>query len=1469
MRGDKFTILFSVFTLGILAGSIFVNFDANAEPQIKTVHPKIPHIEGSTTFDTWIAFPSTENKADAVRITEDESIEDTYILRVSDSKWQTFILDDATTGENAIAPETGIISVTLYANVKNVGEKPGTVSLGCETGKNKNSIYQGGDEVIINGGDYETISFPFEQNPATKPLRNWNYTDISDWIIDGNQLACGVVSQDRQNLAPIQVTEFWAEIAFDGTGPEITPNFSGTQGDNEWYTTDGDLTWTVVDNESAIISTEGCGLQSVSGDTTGSDYTCSATSGGGTTSVTSTIKIDTTAPEIELPSPEPVQAPTPAGANVIFAAPNATDSISGPATISCDHSSGDLYVIGFTEVTCDAQNQAGLNSTDSFTVQVNPYLAIAFTSAIDGEVLLEKYTTLQVVDPYINDPNETQTITAEILTDAKTAGANADPALLNLVLTETGDDTSTFEGRVLISSGNTNSTVTEDNGPVLHADDQSTVTANYPIPPDSRTSTTTATTSGASGATALKFTGIAWENDVYSVGQSGKINYLIKGCNFTGDVDTLKVRVTSYLDSTGFNVDLQETGPTTCLFQSIQSIDFVTTQNPAPPALKVKSYKTVTVDDSPSLNLRSADAYIIPKNTATPTGGIALDTSQQLVCVSDNDEDGICDSWEKQTGLVIPFNGSTYTLPCNANIANDCPSPDVKDIYVEFDYMINHKPILTSLDIVKDAFLNSPEGINLHIYVDENTQVHDEFITLDEFYATKVAHFGTKAERENPESWETKNQLNAKRQVFHWAYNVHQQDANKLSSGYAEVIGNDFLISMGSFPGHTGTEKQFAQTFMHELGHNLGLNHGGSATNTQNCKPHYISIMNYAYQFDTWTANPVDFSRVKNVDIDENDPNEVIGMKANNGLTAVFGPVNLAPNGMRTIVLDADKSIDWNKDESITSSGTGQTNINRTPLQGCQNDDGYPIYDRLTGYNDWSGLKLEFRHDNLGTFANGIASLDPIDGTKDQGNTEPTSGNLTLALGSIDFPIAIAGDISSPTEQILADEGDVIKLASHSSDDDGIDNSKTSVPPGVMWNINYDENNNVFDDPGVDAIGSPSPIFLDDDESGGANDQTGNFTVGLRVIDVKGNQNLEDDTVVVTIRNVAPNVDAGADAGPIYEGDTITLSNATFTDQGIFDCGNDSCSSTINWGEQGGSNLATTLEFANGTSPVFDPETQAITSPLVPTKGNVTLGSHTYSDNGNYTVTVNVTDKDSGEGSDNLTVEVLNVPPTVQVGANQTIIIGEALGSFSANFTDPGADIWDIEIDWGDGSAPYTVNDVLVTGDIVFPAHDYSTIGQFDVTITVNDDDGGFDSGVIGITIGLDYDEPSPIASPIDNSQVKVGRNLPVNVSFKDASDPPVIVGPPTYDALKIGVWLDDVTDGIGNELVANSTKKNVKDNLMTWKSNTQQYEFGLSTDYLNTGTEGADHRIIIKVLDDEGNPIPTLTFYQTMKILP
>jgi len=88
----------------------------------------------------------------------------------------------------------------------------------------------------------------------------------------------------------------------DSTAPVITPNVSGTVGNNGWYTSNVTVTWTVVDDESLISSSSGCGPTTIATDTTGTNLTCTATSAGGTASESVTIKRDATAPSVVLNS---------------------------------------------------------------------------------------------------------------------------------------------------------------------------------------------------------------------------------------------------------------------------------------------------------------------------------------------------------------------------------------------------------------------------------------------------------------------------------------------------------------------------------------------------------------------------------------------------------------------------------------------------------------------------------------------------------------------------------------------------------------------------------------------------------------------------------------------------------------------------------------------------------------------------------------------------------------------------------------------------------------------------------------------------------------------------------------------------------------------------------------------------------------------------------------------------------------
>ena len=107
-------------------------------------------------------------------------------------------------------------------------------------------------------------------------------------------------------------------------------------------------------------------------------------------------------------------------------------------------------------------------------------------------------------------------------------------------------------------------------------------------------------------------------------------------------------------------------------------------------------------------------------------------------------------------------------------------------------------------------------------------------------------------------------------------------------------------------------------------------------------------------------------------------------------------------------------------------------------------------------------------------------------------------------------------------------------------------------------------------------------------------------------------------------------------------------------------------------------------------------------------------------DNGVFTASLQVTDKDGGVGTDEVMITVNNVAPqNVDAGGNQTITEG-SLAKFVAQFSDPGSSdthvfLWEVVADNGDA-----VPNGNQSKFFFMPADD----GSYAVTLTVTDDDG-------------------------------------------------------------------------------------------------------------------------------------------------
>ena len=152
----------------------------------------------------------------------------------------------------------------------------------------------GGNVFGLNGTmrkiDAQTGIISTIPNVPSQTADGW-YTSPTDSAFDASGRLYLVASR------PVLRVSGLPSAVSDATPPNIVANVTGTQGLG-WYRSNVQLTWSVNDAESAVSSSSGCGDSSVTSDTAGVTFTCTATSGGGSASKSVTIKRDATPPTL-------------------------------------------------------------------------------------------------------------------------------------------------------------------------------------------------------------------------------------------------------------------------------------------------------------------------------------------------------------------------------------------------------------------------------------------------------------------------------------------------------------------------------------------------------------------------------------------------------------------------------------------------------------------------------------------------------------------------------------------------------------------------------------------------------------------------------------------------------------------------------------------------------------------------------------------------------------------------------------------------------------------------------------------------------------------------------------------------------------------------------------------------------------------------------------------------------------------
>jgi hypothetical protein len=163
----------------------------------------------------------------------------------------------------------------------------------------------------------------------------------------------------------------------DTTAPVIVPTITGTMGTGGWYRSDVTVSWSVTDAESPV-STSGCATQVITSDTSASGIplTCSASSAGGASSQTVTIKRDAAAPTVTY-SGNMATYPFTSIVNITCAATDPAPG-SGVASTTCQNITQPAYALGvgthaFSAAATD--NAGGIGSASTmFIVLPSPGL---------------------------------------------------------------------------------------------------------------------------------------------------------------------------------------------------------------------------------------------------------------------------------------------------------------------------------------------------------------------------------------------------------------------------------------------------------------------------------------------------------------------------------------------------------------------------------------------------------------------------------------------------------------------------------------------------------------------------------------------------------------------------------------------------------------------------------------------------------------------------------------------------------------------------------------------------------------------------------------------------------------------------------------------------------------------------------------------------------------------------------------